>query len=43
MNWLTNYVRPKISKLVPKKDIPDNLWTQCPKCEKMIFHNFRPQ
>ncbi len=38
MNWLTNYVRPKISKLVPKKDIPDNLWTQCPKCEKMIFH-----
>lgn len=38
MNWLTNYVRPKISKLVPKKEIPDNLWTGCPKCEKMIFH-----
>ena len=38
MNWLTNYVRPKISKLVPQKEIPDNLWTGCPHCEKMIFH-----
>ena len=38
MNWLTNYVRPKISKLVPQKEIPDHLWTGCPHCEKMIFH-----
>ncbi len=38
MNWLTNYVRPKISKLVPQKEIPDNMWTGCPRCDKMIFH-----
>jgi len=38
MNWLTNYVRPKIRALVEKKDIPDNLWHQCPNCEQMIFH-----
>ena len=38
MNWLTNYVRPKIGKLVPQKDIPDDLWTSCPKCNKMLFH-----
>ncbi len=38
MNWLTNYVRPKIRKLVPQKDIPDNLWVGCPHCKKMIFH-----
>jgi len=38
MNWLTNYVRPKINKLVEQKDIPDNLWIGCPSCGKMIFH-----
>ncbi len=38
MNWLTNYVRPKVSKLVEQKDIPDNLWIGCSSCGKMIFH-----
>ena len=38
MNWLTNYVRPKIRALVEKNDVPDNLWHQCPSCEQMIFH-----
>jgi acetyl-CoA carboxylase carboxyl transferase subunit beta len=38
MNWLTNFVRPKIRALVQREDVPDNLWRQCPKCEQMIFH-----
>ncbi|MEZ5935039.1 MAG: acetyl-CoA carboxylase, carboxyltransferase subunit beta [Alphaproteobacteria bacterium] len=39
MNWLTNYVRPKIKALVGSKpDVPENLWVNCPSCEKMIFH-----
>ncbi|MEK9684066.1 MAG: acetyl-CoA carboxylase, carboxyltransferase subunit beta [Rhodospirillaceae bacterium] len=38
MNWLTNFVRPKIRALVAKDDVPDNLWRQCPGCEQMIFH-----
>ena len=38
MNWLTNYVRPKLNKLVEQKDIPDNLWIGCSSCGKMIFH-----
>ncbi len=38
MNWLTNYVRPKIRALVEKTNVPDNLWHQCPSCEQMIFH-----
>ncbi len=38
MNWLTNFVRPKIRALVRKNDVPDNLWRQCPGCEQMIFH-----
>lgn len=38
MNWLTNFVRPKIQKLVRPKEVPDNLWHQCPKCNEMVFH-----
>ncbi|MCR5225514.1 MAG: acetyl-CoA carboxylase, carboxyltransferase subunit beta [Alphaproteobacteria bacterium] len=37
MNWLTNFVRPKIRALVGK-DVPDNLWEKCSKCEQMIFN-----
>jgi acetyl-CoA carboxylase carboxyl transferase subunit beta len=38
MNWLTNYIRPKIQKLVKSKDVPDNLWHKCPSCNQMVFH-----
>lgn len=42
MNWLTSYVRPKIRALVErgtsKPEVPENLWHQCPSCERMIFH-----
>ncbi len=38
MNWLTNFIRPKIKALVRKTDVPDNLWDKCPACAKMIFH-----
>lgn len=38
MNWLTNFVRPKIRALVRRPETPDNLWDKCPNCEKMIFH-----
>ncbi len=37
MNWLTNYVLPKIRALT-RKDVPDNLWKKCPSCEQMLFH-----
>ncbi len=39
MNWLTNFVRPKIQQLRrPAKEVPDNLWNKCPKCNEMVFH-----
>lgn len=38
MNWLTNYVRPKLQGLVGTKEIPDNLWVKCPSCGAMIYH-----
>ena len=37
MNWLTNYVLPKI-RVFRRKDVPDNLWLKCPSCEQMLFH-----
>ena len=38
MNWLTNFVRPKIRALVKKQDVPDNLWCKCDSCGQMIFY-----
>ncbi len=38
MNWISNFVRPKIRALVQKSDVPDNLWEKCPACDQMIFH-----
>jgi len=38
MNWLTNFIRPKIRSFVQQKEMPDNLWKKCPSCEGMLFH-----
>jgi len=39
VNWLKNFVKPKLQKLVGGgKDIPDNLWHKCLECSQMIFH-----
>lgn len=38
MNWLTNFVRPKIRALVNQDAQPDNLWFKCTNCGQMIFH-----
>ena len=38
MSWLTEYVRPKIRTLLGQRpDVPENLWSQCPNCQAMIF------
>ena len=37
MSWLTTYVRPKVRNLLGRRDVPDNLWTQCEDCSQMIF------
>ena len=38
MSWLTEYVRPKVRSLFSRREVPDNLWHQCPACQQMIFH-----
>jgi acetyl-CoA carboxylase carboxyl transferase subunit beta len=38
MNWITDYVPPKIKSLFQRRDTPENLWTKCDSCGQMIFH-----
>ena len=38
MNWISNYVRPKINSIFSRREVPDNLWTKCPECGTMLFH-----
>ncbi len=37
MNWIKNFVRPKLQAIVGKKDIPENLWVTCHNCSQMIL------
>ena len=37
MSWLTNYVKPKLQKVLNARDTPDNLWHKCKNCGQMIF------
>ena len=38
MNWISNYVRPKINSLFSRREVPENLWKKCPECGTMLFH-----
>lgn len=38
MNWITNYVRPRINSIFSRRETPDNLWTKCDECGSMLFH-----
>ena len=37
MSWLAEYVRPKIRTLLGRREVPDDLWVQCPNCQQMLF------
>ena len=38
MNWISNYVRPRINSLFSRREVPENLWTKCDECGTMLFH-----
>jgi len=38
MNWITNYVRPRINSIFSRREIPENLWSKCDDCGTMLFH-----
>jgi acetyl-CoA carboxylase carboxyl transferase subunit beta len=35
MNWISNYVRPRINSIFSRRETPDNLWTKCKECGTM--------
>jgi acetyl-CoA carboxylase carboxyl transferase subunit beta len=38
MNWISNYVRPRINSLFTRREVPENLWVKCKECGTMLFH-----
>ncbi|MEM7089657.1 MAG: acetyl-CoA carboxylase, carboxyltransferase subunit beta [Pseudomonadota bacterium] len=38
MNWITNYVRPRINSIFSRREVPENLWHKCEQCGTMLFH-----
>ncbi|MBZ8118408.1 acetyl-CoA carboxylase, carboxyltransferase subunit beta [Roseovarius sp. LXJ103] len=38
MNWISNYMRPRINSIFSRREIPENLWTKCDECGTMLFH-----
>ena len=38
MNWISNYMKPKINSIFSRRETPDNLWTKCKECGAMLFH-----
>ncbi|WP_187326771.1 acetyl-CoA carboxylase, carboxyltransferase subunit beta [Martelella lutilitoris] len=38
MNWITNYVRPRINSMFGRREVPENLWIKCPETGAMVFH-----
>jgi len=38
MNWITNFVRPKINSMLGRRDVPENLWVKDPETGEMVFH-----
>ncbi|ABD52977.1 acetyl-CoA carboxylase, carboxyltransferase subunit beta [Jannaschia sp. CCS1] len=38
MNWISNYVRPRINSIFSRRETPENLWSKCSECGTMLFH-----
>ena len=38
MNWISEYVPPKIKSFFQRREMPENLWTKCDSCGQMVFH-----
>jgi acetyl-CoA carboxylase carboxyl transferase subunit beta len=38
VNWITNYVRPRINSMLGRREVPENLWIKCPETGEMVFH-----
>jgi acetyl-CoA carboxylase carboxyl transferase subunit beta len=40
VNWINNFVRPKIRSLLPssKREVAENMWVKCPESGQMVYY-----
>ncbi|MDC1398075.1 acetyl-CoA carboxylase, carboxyltransferase subunit beta [Octadecabacter sp.] len=38
MNWISNYIRPRVNSIFSRREVPENLWSKCDECGTMLFH-----
>jgi acetyl-CoA carboxylase carboxyl transferase subunit beta len=38
VNWINKVVRPKIQRILSKREVPDNVWIKCPESGQMIHY-----
>ena len=39
LNWIKNFVRPKIRSILGgKREVPENMWVKCPETGQMVFY-----
>ena len=38
MNWISNYIRPRVNSIFSRREVPENLWSKCSECGTMLFH-----
>lgn len=38
MNWITNYMRPRLNSMLGRRETPENLWIKCPESGEVVFH-----
>ncbi|MGH6820737.1 MAG: acetyl-CoA carboxylase carboxyl transferase subunit beta, partial [Methylocella sp.] len=38
MNWIKNFVRPKIRSILGKREMPENMWIKDPESGQMVFY-----
>lgn len=39
MNWIKNFIRPRIQTLLgAKREVPGNMWVKCPETGEMVFY-----
>ena len=38
MNWISNYIRPRVNSIFSRREVPENLWSKYDECGTMLFH-----
>ena len=38
MDWISNYIRPRVNSLFSRREVPESMWSKCDECGTMLFH-----